>query len=70
MIRVQFNAFDRDSSDSYSRNVAVDNLQKLQEVSVEFDKDVPFSRFYRDSEFLSDEIEPDWEKKLKEMDEG
>lgn len=49
--RISFNAFDKDSSASYSQTHE-GTPDEIKAASILFDKDVPFPRFYRDDEIL------------------
>ncbi len=62
-IRVRLNAFDKDSSESFSKYIEVKSVKDFIKQEGAFDKEVPFSRFYFDHEVdhdgspLADEIE-------------
>lgn len=60
MIRLQIFAFDKDSSGNYSKTIAVEDKEDFTAQVEEFEKEVPFSRFFSDIEpcnTLSDEEE-------------
>ena len=50
--RIRLNAFDKNSGASYSKLVTVFNVKEFIEQEDIFDKEVPFSRFYFDHEFV------------------
>jgi hypothetical protein len=62
-IRVRLNALDKDSSASFSKYIEVKSVDDFTKQENDFDKEVPFSRFYFDHEVdhdgsaLADEIE-------------
>jgi hypothetical protein len=49
---VRFNAFDRHSNTSFSETVYASSVDELLDLEQDFDKKVPFSRFYFDHEFV------------------
>jgi hypothetical protein len=55
--RCQFNAFDRESSDSLSRIIEATSLEDFKAQERKFDLDVPFRRGYFDHEILECENE-------------
>ena len=69
MTRIRLNAFDKDSSASYSKTVGSEStITLLAEIRL-FEEEVPFSRFYRDDEVLncpSTESLEVWQKFLDE----
>jgi hypothetical protein len=52
MATIRLNAFDKDSSGSYSETVEVSSLDELKAKEKVFDGAVPFTRFYFDHEVL------------------
>lgn len=67
MTRIQLNAFDKDSPASYSKTIQVKDVTQLNVESEKFDNEVPFSRFYRESEILDGEND-EIEKALAKLD--
>lgn len=68
MIRIRFNAFDRNSSASFSETAVLHSIKQFAKASAEFDGRVPFPRYYRESEILEGET-PAREKELERLDE-
>jgi len=62
-VRITLNAFDKDSSASFSKPIEVKSVDDFLMQQHDFDMEVPFSRFYFDHEVdhdgsrLADEIE-------------
>lgn len=52
MTIIKFNAFDRDSSATFSERAEVDGLFDAVAQHKEFEKRVPFMRFYFEPEFI------------------
>jgi hypothetical protein len=50
--RFRLNAFDKNSSGSFSRTIEVDSVEDFLKQQASFDKSVPFSRFYCEHECL------------------
>ena len=58
-MQVRLNAFDRKSSESFSKLVDVNSKEEFEKAVEEFELEVPFSRWYSDHTNESDSVEVD-----------
>ena len=56
VIRFRLNAFDKDSSASYSESIEANTLKTFQKAVKTFEAIVPFSRFYTEHEVTDGDV--------------